>query len=281
MRKDFFTALALLVALFTMAIVFVNTETVEAAVQHNPPGAWQVTGKGASGSVGDTVPMEFSITAVLDRCVDVDVYIQTVDEARQKVSFVGAAVPARGASVSPERVDWPPAEFENGVARKYRVNARIDRGAVGEEIDGFYIYVWCPGISIFRGVVDDSTIKVVAKKQESSQKPTPVPTLSLIKTPRSAEPLPAAGAAPASIAAPNSAPANPMNPGSGLSSSREAVTSDTHPAGDGPTSSTPPSLPTVQPQSATLSPQQSLLSRIVASIREGFRILGRWSAELF
>lgn len=141
--------------------IFLNGQTAHAALKVNPEGSWKVTSKTVSGAVGNTVPLEFSITAVSDRCIPSDFVIKTTNEARQKVSFVGVTVPV-GGSVSPESIDWTKPEFEAGVTQKYRVNVRIDRGSVGDEIDGFHIYVYC-GFSIVSGVIDDAVVKVVAK----------------------------------------------------------------------------------------------------------------------
>jgi len=174
------------VALLGTAIALISINPAQAAIRSE--GEWAVTGKAGSGAVGDTVPIDFSFALISDRCAKMDVYIETVDEARQKVDFVGAAVPAAGASVSAERVDWAPTEFENSVIHKYRVNAQIARGAVGDEIDGFYLYAWCdssPNSGIYFGVHDGIKVKVIAKKTTAAAKPAVTKT-SLSATDRKA-----------------------------------------------------------------------------------------------
>lgn len=134
-----------------------------ASITTKPPGSWTVVGTGASGSVGDTVTIEFAITFVTDSYADTDFYIKTVDEARQKLSFVGVISPAGNPIVTAEKIDWPGTEFEAGVTQKYRIQVRIDRGVVGDEIGGFYFSTYTVKSGIY-GVADDIKVNVIAKK---------------------------------------------------------------------------------------------------------------------
>ncbi len=273
MNKTFIAVLAFLAILFPTALALVSVKPVNAEVQNNPEGAWNVTGKGASGSVGSIVPIEFSITYVLDRCTDVNVYIETVDEARQKISFVGATAPVNNQEVAPEHVAWPETEFENNVAMKYRVNARIDQGVVGDEIDGFSILAECSGKSIFRGIVEDISVKVVDKKPESSPKPAKAPTVlpAMITSSAYTSPLPTSMII--------SVPAASVKPSD---SKNDKVKNDTNSASDILSTVTPQPFETAPPmESPPLPPKQSFFGRFASGISGRFHTVANWFFKFF
>lgn len=139
----------------------------QASLTVHPDNGFKIVTTSPSGAVGSTVPLNFSIKFIADRCSKMDVYIQTQDSARQKLTFVSATGPGGAADVTAEKVHWPKTEFENGVTMDYKVSARIDRGTVGEEIKGFYLYSWCdsnPNAGVAFGTIDDLVVKVTASK---------------------------------------------------------------------------------------------------------------------
>jgi len=311
MNKNSVTTFALSLTLFVV-LSLIGAQPVHAALTINPPGSWKVTSAGASGVVGDIVTVEFAITYVTDSYAGTDFYIKTDGEAREKLSFVGV-VPA-AASVSAEQIDWPKTEFEAGVTNKYKVQVRIDRGAVGDEIEGFYISTYT-GKSIMFGVADDIKVKVIAKSSskpaatattaatKTTPRPTPAPTKAHVTSLAKPTVIPT----PVAIASitPTPTPINPIDPdGDGLPNDQEAmwgsnpyvfdtdgdgmpdgdeIRNGTNPAGDTPEVNSPTLTPiaTIQPQSSSLPPQQSFFSRTVAGISARFRAIGNWFAELF
>lgn len=290
-----------LIILLVVAWILADAQPVQATLTISPPGSWTLTSAGASGAVGDVVTVEFAITFVTDSYAGTDFYIKTQGEAREKLSFVGVVPSA--VSVSAEQIDWSKTEFEAGVTKKYKVQVRIDRGVVGDEIEGFYISTYT-GQSIMYGVADDIKVKVVAKSTPQSTAtatpvaakatPKPTPTPTKVSTPvviASATPIPT--------------PVNPIDPdGDGLPNDQEAIwgsnpyvfdsdsdgmpdgdeiRNGTNPAGDIPRISSPTPIPlaTIQLQTSPLPPQQSFFSRTVAGISARFGAIGQWFAELF
>ncbi|MDA1169167.1 MAG: thrombospondin type 3 repeat-containing protein [bacterium] len=274
------------------------------AVIRNLEGDWVVTSKGVSGAVGDIVSLEFSVTSLIESCADTNFYIKTTDEARQKVSLIGVTVPTDSPSVSMERIEWSRTEFESGIARKFIIRARIDRGVVGDEIDGFFLAAYACGRTGFDGVLDDAVINVVAQKPKVTPKSTSVSTRSPIISPVSAGTAPTSPPTllPVFNATPTPTPANPIDPdGDGLPNDQEAVwgsnpyvfdtdadgmpdgdeiRNGTNPAGD--FAITPTLVPTITPEAVPVNTAQntskpSFFSRLFTP----FRAIGNWFSELF
>lgn len=286
MNKNVLLILTLVVLQFSVSLGLISAKAANAAVQNSPTGAWKVSGEGANGSIGDVVPIKFSVTHVLDRCTDVEIAIETLDEARQKVSFTSATAPAGSSFVSPERVSWPPSEFENDVARTYQVQARIDQGIVGDEIKGFNIIAVCSGKSLFRGVVDDIKITIIEKKQDNIPKKvvTPLPAPSKIITLPTPSPGKVFGATittPKKTVTTTKMPSSLSAPAPSASIIADIKDSE-HTIAPTPvlTTVSPQMLDSVQKES---SPSPSLKSRFghfALSVRSGFQAITNWFFRL-
>lgn len=269
---------------------------------------WKVTGTNTSGSVGDTVSLDFSITLLHDSCAGTEVNIKTVDEARQKISLVGITTipPSDPSSVSTEEIEWTKLELEAGVPRNFTIKARIDRGTVGDEIDGFYIYTYACGRHAFNDVVDDMKIKVVAGQSASTPKPTNKPTATPIAySPQVSATTPTTKApTPTTLrTTPTAKPVNPVDPdGDGLANDQEAlwdsnayvfdtdsdgtpdgeeVRNGTNPAGDIPQVNTAATFEPALLSPSPLTTQPSFFKRITSGIGGRFRTIGNWFTKIF
>lgn len=274
--KLFPSTKGLLVIVFLAAFLLMSALPVNAKVVNQPEGAWSITGKGSNGSIGSIVPIEFSITYILDRCAYADAYIETIDEARQKISFVGSAVPADNVSISPERVKWPVIEFENYVAIKFQVQARIDQGVVGDEVDGFRIYAGCSGKSIFKGVVDDIKIKIEGPKQENSPKPIPLSTPSPTKQPGN----PTASASSTITPKPIKV-SKPIVPVNTIDPSNDEVVQGTVAGSYDLQTVTPQPLENMHIDVPPPTPKRSIISRFSSNLPNRFSAVAKWFSRLF
>lgn len=305
-----------LLPLFIFLILIASVRPTYAALTINPSGSWKVTSPGASGSVGDVVTVELSITFLTDSSADTDFSIKTSGEAREKLSFVSVTPTTGNPSVSAEQIDWPKTEFEAGVTKKYQLKVRIDRGAIGDEIEGFYISTYT-GKSIMFGVADDITVKIIAKSSPTptlvvtnvTPAPTSITVSPSLAIPTSQPTTPSVVVVyPTSI--PTSTPINPIDPdGDGLPNDQEAIwgsnpyvfdtdadgmpdgdeiRNGTNPAGDAANVNTmhigtpiPTPLAPIEPLPSPLVPKQSFFNYVVSSIQEGLQAIGNWFIELF